>query len=96
MDTQSMSEGFVPPVLMPPLRVRAGRTIYDIATLDEALAFARANPYPKGDIEGLIRRLQSADDPDEMIEAGNAFLWWAQSNAILVDRARPGRDDAPH
>lgn len=89
MDTHHAAPDFIPPALMPPLRVRAGQAVYDIATLDEALAFARANPYPRGDIEGLIRRLQSADDPEEMAEAANAFMWWAQSNAILVERSRP-------
>lgn len=94
MDTQlssreTVAPELVPPALMPPLRVRAGKAVYDIGTLDEALAFTRANPYPKGDVEGLIRRLQSADEPEEVIEAGNAFLWWAQCNAIIVPRSGP-------
>lgn len=89
MDTHIAPHEMIPPALMPPLRVRAGRAVYDIANLEEALAFVRANPYPRGDVEGLIRRLQSADDPDEIIEAGNAFRWWAEANAILVERSLP-------
>jgi hypothetical protein len=90
MDLHIAPYDMIPPALMPPLRVRAGQAFYNIANLDEALAFARANPYPKGDHEGLIRRLQSADEPDEIIEAGNAFRWWAESNGILVERGLPG------
>ncbi|MBS7537806.1 hypothetical protein [Ancylobacter lacus] len=75
--------------LMPPLRVRAGSAVFEIETLEEALAFATANPQPKGDQEGLIRRLQAADSTEEVIEASNAFQWWAESNAILVEPGLP-------
>ncbi len=75
--------------LMPPLRVRAGRAVFEIETLEEALAFATANPQPKGDHDGLIRRLQAAASTDEVIEASNAFQWWAESNAILVPPGLP-------
>ncbi|MCK0196605.1 hypothetical protein MWN34_06720 [Ancylobacter sp. 6x-1] len=70
--------------LIPSLRVRAGRAMFDLHTLEEALAFASVNPHPKGDYDGLIRRLQAADTPDEIVEASNAFQWWAETNQILV------------
>ena len=69
---------------IPTVRVRAGSAAFDIDTLDEALAFAQANPHQKGDYEGLIRRLQSATDPEDITEAGNAFRWWAESNELVV------------
>ncbi|MBS9478292.1 hypothetical protein [Ancylobacter radicis] len=73
--------------LIPPLKLRDGDTLADIATLDEALAFAEAHPHPRGDYEGLIRRLQSASETADRIEAGNAFKWWAEANGILVEGA---------
>ncbi|MFK8252953.1 hypothetical protein [Ancylobacter terrae] len=68
---------------IPMVRVRAGSAVFDIDTLDEALSFAMANPRPKGDYKGLIRRLQAATDPGDVVEAGEAFSWWAESNALL-------------
>lgn len=73
---------------IPAVRVRAGSAMFDIDTLDEALAFAQANPHPRGDYDGLIRRLQSATDPDEVTEAGNAFRWWAESNNVAAGPVR--------
>ncbi|MCS0502466.1 hypothetical protein [Ancylobacter mangrovi] len=74
------------PVPMPPVRVRAGSAVFDIDTLDEALAFAQANLHPRGDYDGLIRRLQSAADSEECLEAANAFIWWAEANGIIAGR----------
>lgn len=78
-----------PPALTPPLRLRVG--VYDvaIATLDDALAFAETNPFPKGDYEGMIRRLQGAHSTEEMVEAANAFSWWAQSNGLVATSGGP-------
>ena len=73
---------------IPTVRVRAGSAVFDIGTLDEALAFAQANPHPKGDYDGLIRRLQSATNPEDITEAGNAFRWWAESNELVADPSR--------
>ncbi|MBS7546133.1 hypothetical protein [Ancylobacter oerskovii] len=73
------------PATIPAVRVRAGSAEFDILTLDEALSFAQANPHPRGDYDGLIRRLQIATDPEDVIEAGNAFRWWAESNGIAVE-----------
>ncbi|MCB4770203.1 hypothetical protein LGR54_16425 [Ancylobacter sp. Lp-2] len=73
-------------VAIPAIRVHAGSATFDITTLEEALAFARANPHRKGDYDGLIRRLQSAADPDDVLEAGNAFVWWAESNDLVGER----------
>ncbi len=84
-----MEHEITPPALAPPLRVRAGAAVFDIATLDEALSFARANPQPKGDYDGMIRRLQGAHEDGDVIEAGNAFRWWAEANAILVEPGLP-------
>ncbi|GLK86146.1 hypothetical protein [Ancylobacter defluvii] len=79
---------FDSPAVISAVRVRAGSAEFDITTLDEALAFAQANPHAKGDYDGLIRRLQSAVDPDDVTEAGNAFRWWAESNGIAVEPRR--------
>ena len=80
-----MEHELTPPAFIPPLRVRAGENLFDIATLDEALAFAQGNPHQKGDYDGLIRRLQGAHEDGDVIEAGNAFRWWAQANDILIE-----------
>ena len=85
-----MDPNAIPPALIPPLRLRAGRELVDIATLDEALAFAERNPQPHGDYEGMIRRLQAASSTEDIIEAGNAFRWWAESNALIVESDLPG------
>lgn len=77
-----------PPALTPPLTLRDGAAGVAIATLDEALAFAETHPHPRGDYEGMIRRLQGAHSTEEMIEAANAFNWWAQSNDLLVESGR--------
>ncbi|MCK0208338.1 hypothetical protein MWN33_09870 [Starkeya koreensis] len=69
----------------PPLRLAGRDGTEEITTLDEALVFAERNPHPKGDYEGMIRRLQGARGPEELVEAGNAFRWWAQSNALLAN-----------
>ena len=84
-----MDEMHAAMTLVPPLRLRAGSAVFDIATLDEALAFALANPHPKGDYEGMIRRLQVADDEEEALEASDAFHWWAQCNGLLVMPGAP-------
>jgi len=81
-----MEHEITPPALVPPLRVRAGENLFDIANLDEALSFAQANPHAKGDYDGLIRRLQGAHEDGDVIEAGNAFRWWAQANDILIEQ----------
>ncbi|GAB4069597.1 hypothetical protein KHC28_24260 [Ancylobacter sonchi] len=73
---------------IPVVRVHAGSATFDIATLDEALSFALANPHPGGDYDGLIRRLESAANDDDVIEAGNAFLWWAEANNIVAGPVR--------
>ncbi|MDF2620956.1 MAG: hypothetical protein K0S00_3615 [Xanthobacteraceae bacterium] len=78
-----------PPALIPPLRLRVGSGLVDIATLDEALRFAEENPHPKGDYEGMVRRLQGAHETEDLIEAGNAFRWWAESNALVVEPGLP-------
>jgi len=80
-----MEHEITPPALVPPLRVRAGENLFDIGNLDEALSFAQANPLPAGDYDGMIRRLQGAHEDGDVIEAGNAFRWWAQSNGILIE-----------
>ena len=85
-----MERTTTPPSLVPPLRLRDGSRLVEIASLDEALLFAETHPLPKGDYEGMIRRLQGAHEQAERIEAANAFKWWAQSNAILVE---PGLQD---
>lgn len=84
-----MERTFTPPCLIPPLRLRDGAGLTEIASLDEALVFAETHPLPKGDYEGLIRRLQAARETEDVIEAGNAFKWWAESNAILVEPGLP-------
>ena len=73
-----------PSRLVPPLRLSGGDGVQEIATLDEALAFAEFNPHPRGDYEGMIRRLQGAHRAEDLVEAGHAFRWWAESNALLV------------
>lgn len=84
-----METQYAAAALIPPLRVRAGTAVFEIDTLDEALAFAHANPHPRGDFEGMIRRLQSADHLEEVIEASNAFHWWAESNGLIVEPGLP-------
>jgi len=80
-----MAHIFTPPALQPPLRLRDGEGVTEIASLDAALVFAETHPLPKGDHEGLIRRLQAAREAEDVIEAGNAFRWWAESNDLLVE-----------
>jgi hypothetical protein len=84
-----MEHSITPPSLIPPLRLRDGSRLVEIASLDEALLFAETHPLPKGDYEGMIRRLQGAHETGDLIEAGNAFKWWAESNAILVEPGLP-------
>jgi hypothetical protein len=76
-------------VLFPPLTLRDGNTLVEIASLDEALLFAETHPLHEGDYEGMIRRLQSAHETADRIEASNAFKWWSESNAILVEARLP-------
>ncbi|GLK70827.1 hypothetical protein KHC23_18480 [Ancylobacter dichloromethanicus] len=66
----------------PPLRLTLDGDTADIATLDEALAFAETHPLPEGDYEGMVRRLQGAHSAEQQTEAANAFRWWAQSNGL--------------
>lgn len=68
----------------PPLRLLGGDGMQDIATLDEALAFAEQNPRPAGDYEGMIRRLQGAHRAEDLVSAADAFRWWAESNDLLA------------
>lgn len=75
--------------LIPPLTLRDGDTLVEIASLDAALLFAETHPLHEGDYEGMIRRLQSAHETADRIEASNAFKWWAESNAILVEAGLP-------
>jgi len=84
-----MAQDFTPPALIPPLRLRDGRSLTEIGTLDEALVFAETHPLPKGDYDGMLRRLQAAHETEDLIEAGNAFKWWAEANAILVEPGLP-------
>jgi len=79
-----MRDNVSPPALTPPLQLRADGVITPIATLDEALLFAERHPLQQGDYPGLIRRLQSAGEPEDMVEAANAFRWWAEANGLLV------------
>ncbi|MBB3772162.1 hypothetical protein FHS55_002774 [Angulomicrobium tetraedrale] len=81
---------FTPPALIPPLRLRTEDGVAYVGSLDEALAFALTHTLPKGDYEGLIRRLEVAREREDVIEAGNAFRWWAQSNGILVENGTAG------
>ena len=75
--------------LIPPLTLRDGDRLVEIGSLDEALVFAETHPLPEGDYGGMIRRLQSARATEDRIEASNAFKWWAESNAILVETRLP-------
>lgn len=72
-----------PASFSPPLRLNLDGAETLIATLDEALVFAERNPLPEGDYEGMIRRLQGAHSADQMVEAANAFRWWAESNGLV-------------
>ncbi|WP_029354783.1 hypothetical protein [Bosea sp. 117] len=74
---------------MVPVRVRADDVAIRIDTLEQALRYARENPRPKGDYEGMIRRLEAASEPEDVLEAGNAFRWWAESNALAVEPGLP-------
>jgi len=76
---------------MVPVRVRADDVAIRIDTLEQALRYARENPRPKGDYEGMIRRLEAASEPEDVLEAGDAFRWWAESNAPAL---RPPDPDA--
>lgn len=73
----------------PPLRLLGRDGPEEITTLDEALGFAERNPHPRGDYEGMIRRLQGAHSAEELVEAGNSFRWWAQSNALFAGGGTP-------
>ena len=73
---------------IPMVRVRDGSVVFDIDTLDEALAFATAHPYPRGDYDEMIHQLESAVDPEDVIEAGHAFQWWAEANNVAAGPVR--------
>ncbi|WP_428030993.1 hypothetical protein [Ancylobacter sp.] len=73
-----------PAAFTPPLRLTVDGETADIATLDAALIFAERHPRPKGDYEGLIRRLQGAHSEAQKTEAADAFRWWAESNALFA------------
>ncbi|MDQ0510562.1 hypothetical protein [Ancylobacter amanitiformis] len=85
MSHASAPPALTSPVLDPPLCLRTADGVAYVGSLDEALAFALTHPLPKGDFEGLIRRLEVAREREDVIEAGNAFRWWAQSNGILIE-----------
>lgn len=92
-----MSDPFFPAasIVSEPVEIHFDGQVLEIASLDAALAFAEAHPHPKGDYDGLIRRLQSAATPAARVEAANAFRWWAQSNGLLADshpEVRPAPD----
>ncbi|MCB4768980.1 hypothetical protein LGR54_10225 [Ancylobacter sp. Lp-2] len=75
-------------VAIPVVRVRAGSAVFDIDSLDEALSFAQAHPHPRGDYDGLLHRLESATDAEDVMEAGHAFRWWAETNNIVAGPVR--------
>ncbi len=71
----------------PPLHLTHVEDSPLIRTLDEALVFAERNPHPRGDYEGMIRRLQGAHLDEDLVEAANAFRWWCEANGLLDERA---------
>lgn len=73
---------------IPPVRLRADGESVTIVTLEEALAFAFRHPRPEGDYEGMIRRLEAARAPEDVVEAGHAFSWWAQCNDLLDETGK--------
>ncbi|MBS7590150.1 hypothetical protein KHC24_22795 [Ancylobacter defluvii] len=73
---------------IPMVRVRHGSVVFDIDSLDEALAFATAHPHPGGAYEEMLRLLRGATDPEDVAEAGHAFQWWAEATNLVAGPVR--------
>ncbi|GGC94503.1 hypothetical protein [Chelatococcus reniformis] len=77
--------------LLPVITVRAEQGPIDIPTLLDALRFVESRPRAAAsNRDGLIFRLQEAHTPDEIDEAGKAFIAWTQANGLFVGAHDPG------
>jgi hypothetical protein len=73
------------------LVVRAPGGSRAIRTLDEALAYLRTtNAGEHANRTGVLFRLEGAHDPEERIDAANAFRGWLDATGLLIE-ARPAR-----
>jgi hypothetical protein len=73
------------------LLVRDGRDERLIRTLEDALAFIKANNLAEreGNRDATIFRLESAREPDAKANAAKAFRAWAEAAGVLIE-ARAG------